>query len=129
MEVSKNQEYQQFIEWMATPPTLRLIKDQRQLASHLGVHEATLSDWKKNKEFWVSVDKLMNVWGRSRTVEVIDAFYRKIITNPTASDVKLWLEYFEGFKPNQKLTVEDSSARQQTNKLDAILAHIMGESE
>jgi|SRR5690606_20320729 len=129
MEVSKNQEYQQFIEWMATPPSLRDIKDQRQLASHLGVHEATLSDWKKNKEFWISVDKLMNVWGRSRTTQVIDAFYKKILANPTASDVKLWLEYFEGFKPNQRFTVEDNSAREQTNKFDTIIAHIMDVSE
>jgi hypothetical protein len=129
MELIKTNEYQQFIEWMATPPALRVIKDQRQLASHLGVHEATLSDWKKNENFWGSVDNLMNVWGRSRTIEVINAFYKKIINNPTASDIRLWLEYFEGFKPNQKLTVEDNSARQQTNKLDTILAHIMGASE
>jgi len=129
MEVSKNNEYKQFIEWMATPPALRAMKDQRQLALHLGVHESTLSDWKRLDDFWKNVDSLMNAWGRSRTIEVINAFYKKIINNPTASDIKLWLQYFEGFKPNQKVIVEDNSAREQTNKLDTILAHIMGVSE
>ena len=126
MEIYKNKEYQQFIEWTATPPALRTINDQRKLALQLGVHESTLSDWKKIDGFWESVDKLINTWGRSRTSDVIDALYKKIMTCPKASDIKLWLEYFGDFKTNSKLTIENNSAKEQSNKLDNILAHIMG---
>ncbi len=123
----KLNEYQQFIEWMATPPRLRVVKDQRQLATQLGVHESTLSDWKRTEGFWQSVNKLTNEWGRSRTVDVLNAFYKKVVANPTAGNVKLWLEYFEDFKPNKKVTIEDDNARQQTEILDEILDKLMVE--
>lgn len=127
MDIIKKEEYIEFAEWMAIPPALRQFKDQRSLASHLGLHESTLSDWKKLDSFWAEVEQRRFFWGKCKTNEVIYAFYNKIIKNPTASDVRLWLEYFENFRPHKpnKVVIVDNNTREQTEKLDAILNKIM----
>lgn len=125
--VQKQNELHQFIEWLVLPEELRNPKSQEELANTLGVDKGTLSDWKKLEGFWEAVDKQRDLWGKDKTTEVMQAFFKKIKNNPTAPDVQLWLTIFNGFKETKALEVDDK--REATHKLDNILAKIMGADE
>lgn len=45
--------------WLATPPVLRVPLYQGQFAKQIGVHETTLSDWKKLEGWQEEVDALI----------------------------------------------------------------------
>ena len=126
-KVVKQNELYRFVDWLVLPEELREPKTQVDLAAELGVDKATLSEWKNLKGFWELVDSKRDLWGKDKTTEVLQAFYKKIKNNPTAPDVQLWLTIFNGFKETKALEVDDK--REATHKLDDILAKIMGVDE
>lgn len=125
--VMKQNELYRFIDWLVLPEELRQPKTQAELAKELNVETATLSDWKKLEGFWEVVDSKRDLWGKDKTTEVLQAFYKKIKNNPTAPDVQLWLTIFNGFKETKAVELDDK--REATHKLDDILAKIMGVDE
>jgi len=48
-------EQAEFMLWLAMPKRARSFKTQQQLAAHIGVHESTLSDWKRIEGFMAEV--------------------------------------------------------------------------
>jgi len=125
--VKKQNELYRFIDWLVLPEELREPKTQEDLSKELGVDKATLSQWKNLKGFWEVVDSKRDLWGKDKTTEVLQAFYKKIKNNPTAPDVQLWLTIFNGFKDTKAVEIDDK--RESTHKLDTILAKIMGADE
>lgn len=105
----KDAEYLLFIEWCGTPLYERTPKTQKDLATQLGVTEATLSDWKKRKGFYDKVAKHTRQWGRFRTSDLIGALYTQIASSrkPAGRDLMVWLQYVEKFNP--KLLLEDET--------------------
>lgn len=92
----------QFVEWFTLPDELRLPQTQKKFSKEIGVGEDTLSAWKKRKGFFELVHKKRKLWARERTANVISAFYNKVVKNPTAPEVKLWLEFSEGWNSETK---------------------------
>lgn len=125
--VLKQNELYEFIDWLVLPEELRTTKTQEELASKLGVDKGTLTDWKKLEGFWEAVEKRRDYWGKDKTTEVLQAFYKKIIKNPTAPDVQLWLTLFNNFKDTKAVEIDDK--REATHKLDSILDKIMGSND
>lgn len=48
----------EFMLWLAMPKRARSLKTQQQFAKHVGVHETTLSDWKRIDGFMAEVKKI-----------------------------------------------------------------------
>lgn len=97
-------EYSEFITWIATPSDLREPKTQQELSKKFGVGQDTLSDWKKQSDFWIKVKEKRVSWGHERTPDVILALYNRIKKTGDPTAVKLWLQYVESW--SEKFTVE-----------------------
>jgi hypothetical protein len=90
-------EYRDFIEWIATPTSARNPKTQQELSKKFGVGQDTLSEWKHRQDFWTEVARKRKEWGREKAPDIVKALYDRIIKTGGAAEVKLWLEYFEGW--------------------------------
>ena len=103
-------EYKQFIEWLALPVKERELKTQKELAEQFGLSEWTLSQWKDRQGFWPAVEAVRKSWGKSKTPEVLNSLYNKALTG-NAAEVKLWLQYIEGYseKTKSEVTTKDIS--------------------
>lgn len=99
-------EYAQFVRWIATPEPFREIKNQGDFAESIGVHQDTLTDWKKRDGFWGAVKEEISRFGRERTPNVIAALYKNILQKGGAPESKLWLQYVEGWREEQGLLVQ-----------------------
>ena len=86
--------FNEFAKWMAIPEPFRDIKTQGEFAKKFGVHQDTLSDWKKKDSFWKIVEGEWRHWGRQKTTNVIAKFYNMTMKEGKTSDIKLWLQYF-----------------------------------
>ena len=98
-------EFSQFISWLALPESLRNPQNQKDLAEKFGVGEDTLSDWKKRNGFWNEVKTQHKDFGKARTADVLEGLYHKA-KKGTAPEVRLWLQYFEGFSERAELDTE-----------------------
>lgn len=104
--VDKKLEFEKFVEWMGTPPDMRQPKEQKELAQQLNVAESTLSDWKKIEDFWSLVKSYQKaMFAHERTLKLLDAWYVKILANPKAQDMELWLQYYDDFSKKTDLNI------------------------
>ena len=69
-------EQYKFQAWLALPRRLRKPKTQKELADELGVHETTLSDWKRKTGFMAAVRVLAKDWAEDDLPEVLDALVK-----------------------------------------------------
>ena len=102
-------EYLNFIVWVAQPKELRKPKTQRELSKKFGVGEDTLSEWKNRDGFWEKVSTQRQKWCKEKTSDVINALYKRILENGSASEVRLWMEMIEGWSVKEVI-VEDRYA-------------------
>jgi hypothetical protein len=80
-----------FQQWLALPAKLRKPKTQRQLADQFGVHEATLSDWKKMPGFRDAVNALALDLVRDDVANIVAALVREA-KKGSAQHIKMALE-------------------------------------
>jgi hypothetical protein len=80
-----------FVEWMATPRHLRKPEHQKVFAKIIGVSEDTLTDWKKNPQFFPLVQSRISGWIKERIPDVIGALYENASGKGKASDVESFL--------------------------------------
>ena len=116
-------EYLDFIQWIATPNTLREPRTQQELSKKFGVGQDTLSEWKNRSGFWANVKEKREDWGRDKTPNVIAALYNRIIKTGNASEIKLWLQYFEGW--TEKTNLITSTKRKFEHLSNAELAEVI----
>ncbi len=111
----KAREFETYLKWRALPPSYRdmprqslekmgfdesmqdrlEIKSQKAFAQRYNVDESTLTEWNSKIDREGLLDDT-RAWMRSMTPLVFGSLLKKIIKNPHASDVRLWLEYGEG---------------------------------
>ena len=116
-------EYDQFVLWTATPEPLREPQTQRKLAEKFGVGNDTLSEWKQREGFWEQVHRELRTWSKDRTPNVIYALYNKAKSGG-AAEVKLWLQYIDGFSEKSVTQFEQPRLRKD---IDEIIARAYGE--
>lgn len=104
---------QEFIHWIALPKKLRKPKTHKTLAKKIGVSQDTLTDWKKLNGFWQEVKCERDNYFREQTSEVLQGLYEKAKSGK-ASEVKLYLQYFEGF--SEKFGIEEPPRRTLTEE-------------
>lgn len=90
-------EYTVFVSWTALPSKLRIPRTQSLLAKKLSVNQDTLTDWKNRAGFWEKVKTERTNWGKERTSDVVDALYKKILSDADAARIKLWFQYVENW--------------------------------
>jgi len=115
-------EYDQFVLWVATPEPLREPHTQSKLAEKFGVGDDTLSEWKQREGFWDDVRREIHSWGKNRTPNVVHALYKKAISGK-AAEVKLWLQYIDGFSEKSVTQFEPPRLRKD---IDEIISLVYG---
>lgn len=98
----KKAEKLEFIRFTALP---RVFRDKEwgfnsdaDFANKFRVNPGTLVEWKKDSEFIEGVMATLRSWGKDRLPDVLAGLYKKAIKDGTASEVKLWLQYFDDWK-------------------------------
>jgi len=117
----KEIEKEKFIEFMALPYVLRKeeygYKTQKDFAKDNEIHQGTLSEWKKEEEFWPKVREKMRGWAKDRTPNVIQGLYNKAVKEGNAQEAKFWMQYIEGW-------TEKSEVEHKSDVLDRLLNEI-----
>lgn len=117
------EKYNEFVTWMGTPPELREHKTEEMLANHLDCNRSTLWTWKQKKGFWDEVKQVRLQFGKSRTPEILEAWFKKIKKNPSSQDIQLWLEYFDDHIHKEGLEIDDKS--ESAKKLESIMHNLI----
>jgi len=117
----KKEEKRQFIKFMALPYVMRkqefgfnLLGD---FAKKYGVDRSTLSLWQRDEKFQKEVDKYRKVWFKERTPNVIQALYKRIISEGKAPEAKLWLQYIEDWKERSEIDVNSNELEEISKAL------------
>lgn len=77
------------------------IPKQKDFAVKYGVHENTLTQWKKRKDFISSVDIKRKEWGLDKVPNVLAALYTRCIKYGMAYDVETYLAYYANWNRTQ----------------------------
>lgn len=96
--------YNKFIEWYNEPSTGEMKKQwpkHQDFAKAHKLNNGTLSQWKNREDFREKSNGIKEEWGRGRTPNVMSALYKRCVTYGMASDVELWLAYFEKWHVKQ----------------------------
>lgn len=105
--ITKLNEFIQFVEWCALPTHLKKIQDQGDFARSIGVSEMTLCAWRKTPGFYDKVRAEIDGWARQATPKVIQAMINsaQIEGKEGTADRKLFAQWIEKFKEESKLDV------------------------
>lgn len=116
----RENEYLRFVMWCALPSKIRSPKTQGELAEQLGVHETTLSDWKRKEDYPDLVRKFIKEWARDRTSDVVDAIYQGAISvgdKGQAANAKLWLQWVDEWAESADVNVYDVNREARAKSL------------
>ena len=95
------------IEWLALPKAERKPKTQTLLAKELGVHETTISDWKKLPGFLGEVTARARFQLKDSMTDIYAALIRAALSEDVAA-IKLVMEMSGEYTPRQKLDLDMS---------------------
>lgn len=109
---------QAFIDWIAIPKVAREPKNYKDFAKQIGVNQDTLTDWKHLIGFWQEVQKEQKEYFKEETTEVLSGLLQRAKTGK-APEVKLFLQYFEGF--SEKRTIEEPPSALTKEREEEIL--------
>ncbi|KKM67561.1 hypothetical protein LCGC14_1469920 [marine sediment metagenome] len=107
VDVRKPYEYAMFIKWIAMPLVLRSPRFQKNISEEYKIDEDTLTNWKKRKGYKDDVTEEMKKHFNEKTPNVIQALYQQALKDGKASEVKLWLQYLEGWVPKEGIEHND----------------------
>ena len=112
-------EYLEFIKFLATPKEMRKFKTQGQFSKFYKISEATLSDWKKRKNFYNAVSLYTRMILREDTPAIMKRLRDNLLRSkrPNGRDTLVWLQYVEGFNP--KLQMEMDTPEDNDTEMDA----------
>lgn len=97
----KQAEWQEFARFCAMPKKSREKEygywQFKTFAEKHDMSNETLTDWRKEEEFWQEVNKNRKIWFKDKTPEVIQALYRTILKDGKASEVMAWFKLIEEY--------------------------------
>lgn len=109
-----------FIEWLALPKSQRKPKTQALIAVDIGVHETTLSDWKKIPGFMDTVTTLTRNQVRDAMADVYGALV-KAAANGDVQAMKLFFEMSGEYTPKQKVDLDIDVSKLSDDELRALV--------
>jgi len=123
-KIIKKQEFQEFIEWISLPASIREPKTQKELASKLGIDNATLSDWKKVEGFWEEVKKRRKNWVQEKISNILLGVYGKALKGDVNA-AKLLLEYAGEFieRKEFKHYIEEELSEEEKEEIKKALEY------
>lgn len=112
-------------EFLSIPYNDKLKKFERpatlkEFAKAYGVHQDTLTNWKKRDDFIVAVDSKRREWGKDRTANVLSSLYRRCIKYGMSYDVETYLAFYEGW--DKKKVIEASGTKFDMDDIRALIA-------
>lgn len=121
-EKSKNWNANQlkFIEWLALPKAQRKPKTQAGFAELIGMHETTLSDWKKIPGFMAEVTTIAREQLRDALSDVYGALVKRALDGDVQA-IKLALEVSGEYTPKQKVDLDVDVRKLSDDELNAII--------
>ena len=81
-----------FVEWMATPKHLRVPDHQKDFAEEIGVHQDTLTDWKRHPQFFLLVQAKVLAAVQEYVPDAINALCERASFEGKPGQVKLLLQ-------------------------------------
>ena len=91
----------QYARFLALPYNLRGkefgVNTKEGFAKKVGVSVKTLWKWEKKSEFKEMVNECLKEWSKEKTPNVIMRLYKSILEKGNASEIKLWLQFIEGW--------------------------------
>lgn len=107
--VSKIAERLEFIKFTALPRVFREkewgFNSDGEFAKKFKLNSCTLCEWKKDPEFWEAIRDTLKLWGKDRIPDVIAGMYKKAVSEGNATEVKLWLQYFDDWKEKSEVNI------------------------
>ncbi len=135
-ELYKSEVYHKFVEFYSLPDPdkcdfldipfiekLRKYESEPTLkafAIKFGVHQDTLTNWKKREDFLSAVGARRSDWGKDKTGNVLAALYRRCVKYGMSYDVEMYLAYFEGW--DKKQVIETSKEKFDMDDIRALIA-------
>jgi hypothetical protein len=122
----KQVEYDLFVQFMALPGVDRStlfdgITTQTEFAAKYKVNPATLSEWKKEKNFWEELEDARRKYFRERMGNVWRAVEHKAIKDGTAPEAKLLAEYMGSMKKEADMPQVAADLAAAINKISNLL--------
>lgn len=108
-----------FIEWLALPKAQRKPKTQTEFAKSIGMHETTLSDWKKLPGFMSEVTAIAREQLRDALSDVYGALVKRALDGDVQA-IKLALEVSGEYTPKQKVDLDIDVTKLSDDELRAI---------
>lgn len=115
MSKKKEAERQLFIDWVATPSTLKDIKTQKEFSEEFAIDESTLSRWKDDDDFWDEVRVRIKKWAKAKTPNVVNAIYRgatDVGESGQSANAKLWLQWVDDWSETIKVDNDNEEIKQ-----------------
>jgi len=123
--VNKIAEFLKFVEFIALPAFLRKevfgYVTETEFTQAFNLSRDTVVEWKKKDVFWGRVEKQSKDWGKSKMSEVLASMYKKILSEGSAKEVKLWLQYFGGWSEKRELEVKGKVKKELSEEDKALL--------
>ena len=120
-DIMKPEEYIKFVEFMTLPLFLRKevfrFETATAFAKKYNVCPDTLTDWKRRDGFWDRVKRERPKWVKERASEVLASLYRKAISDGSASEVKLFLQYAGEFEESQVVRLLEKEPSEEEKEL------------
>ena len=114
--IPKEAERLEFIRFTALPRVFREkewgFNSDGEFAKKFNVNPGTLSEWKKAPEFWEGIRDTLKLWGKDRIPDVLAGMYKKAVSEGNATEVKLWLQYFDDWKEKSEVNVHYAAIKE-----------------
>jgi hypothetical protein len=81
-------------------------------AKKFKVRPETLCAWKKEPEFWEGIRDTLKLWGKDRIPDVLAGMYKKAVSEGNATEVKLWLQYFDDWKEKSEVNIHYAAIKE-----------------
>jgi len=118
--IEKVDVFNEFAIWTSIAEPLRDPKTHQEFAQKFGVSPDTLVDWKKRDDFWELVMKEWKKWGISKSSNVMQAFYQKLLSKGVGADYKLWFQYFLDWQEKMTGMIESKDLQSLTQAIKNI---------
>jgi len=107
--ISKLAEHLEYIRFTGTPRAFR-DKDwgyntDGEFAKHFKLNPCTLTEWRKEPEFWNEVRDRLRILLKDKIPDVMAGVYKKIIKDGSAAEAKFFMQWVDDWKEKSEVNI------------------------